>query len=118
MDPKKTKNHRAHERTSLSVNVEVQSESSPLEGSKMICQTRDISLTGLCIYTGIVLPMGTNLLLDLELGSPVRQFNLLGKVIWCAPDTGTAQFKTGIHLTKLPGDTAAWHTAVLDRLVG
>jgi Tfp pilus assembly protein PilZ len=120
MDSKKSSNNRAHERASLNVNVEVQSvpQSGALEGSKMVCLTRDISLTGMCIYTGMELPTGSNLLLDLELGNPVRHFNLLGKVIWSAPDSDVGRFKTGIHLTKLPGDTGAWHAAVLDRLVG
>jgi len=120
MDPNKSRDNRAHDRAVLNVTVEVQPvpESGSSKGSKMICVTRDISLTGLCIYTPMQLPAGTTLLMDLELGTPPREFNLLGKVIWSAADTDANRYKTGIHLTRLPGDTGAWHTAVLQRLIG
>lgn len=115
------KENRAYSRVGTDVTVEVQSvpEGSGLPaGSKLVCRTRDISLIGMCIYTEMPFQPETRLLLDIELGSPARTFNLMGKVIWSRSDPDSGLYKTGIHLTNLPGDTPAWHAAVLQKLVG
>ena len=116
----KTKDHRAYSRFALEVAVEIQTEagSSMPAGSTMVCRTRDISLEGMCIYTVMMLAQDTRLLLNIELGTPSRQFNLMGKVIWSSLEPESGLYKTGIHLTKLPGDSAAWHAAVLQQLIG
>ncbi len=120
MDPIKTNENRAYSREDIDVSVEVHSApgSAALEGNTMNCQARDISITGMCIYSRIPLPAGSSLLLNIELGNPIRQFNLLGKVIWSDMDQDSGQFKTGIHLVKLPEDIAAWQTAVIQKLIG
>lgn len=116
----KTKDNRAYSRFGLDVAVELHSEAGPglPAGSTMVCRTRDISLEGMCIYTETPLAHGTHLLLNIELGTPPRQFHLMGEVIWSSPDSETGMYKTGIHLTRLPGDKAAWHAAVLQQLIG
>ena len=115
-----TKDNRAYSRVGVDVTVEVQPD--PATGApgadKMVCRTRDISLIGMCIYTEMMLAQESRLLLTIELGVPPRSFNLMGKVIWSAIDKESGLYKTGIHLTKLPGDTAAWHAAVLQKLIG
>lgn len=120
MHQNKSKDNRAYSRIGVDVTVEVQPDSgtgSP-EGRVMICRTRDISLAGMCIYTETAMVQETRLLLNIELGAPPRTFNLMGKVIWSSLDPDSGLYKTGIHLTKLPGDSAAWHAAVLQKLVG
>jgi len=120
MSPNNGIENRAYSRVGAEVTVEIQSApgADTLDGSKMICKTRDISLIGMGIYTMIQLPKGTRLILNVELGTPSRMFNLMGQVIWSAQDTQTGMYKTGIHLTNMPGDTSAWHAAVLQRLIG
>ena len=120
MSPNNGIENRAYSRVGAEVTVEIQSApgADSLDGSKMICKTRDISLIGMGIYTMIQLPKGTRLILNVELGTPPRMFNLMGQVIWSAQDPQTGMYKTGIHLTNMPGDTSAWHAAVLQRLVG
>jgi len=114
-------NKRAHERFRISVAVEIQSApgSGFLEGQNLTCLTRDISLTGMCIYTYTEFPADSRLMLTLELGDPVKSFKLLGRVIWSTPDSNNEGcYMAGINLVKLPGDEAAWHNAVLQTLVG
>ena len=116
----KTKDNRVHSRFALDVAVEMQTEAGPgmPAGSTMMCRTRDISLEGMCIYTVMMLAQDTRLLLNIELGTPPREFHLMGKVIWSSLEPESGLYKTGIHLTKLPGDSAAWHAAVLHQLIG
>lgn len=120
MHQNNTKENRAYSRVGTQVTVEIQSTpgSGPIENSTMVCQTRDISLIGMCVYTSMMLAPESRLLLNIELGSPPRMFNLMGKVIWSTLDADNGMYKTGIHLTQLPGDAAAWHAAVLQKLVG
>jgi hypothetical protein len=120
MNPVNGIENRAYSRVGVEVAVEIQSApgADALDGNTMICKTRDISLVGMGIYTIIQLPKGSRLLLNIELGKPPRLFNLMGQVMWSAQDPQTGMYKTGIHLTNLPGDTSAWHAAVLQMLIG
>lgn len=119
MHENKSVDNRAYSRVGVNVTVEVQPDSATgSSGTTMICRTRDISLIGMCIYTEMMIAQESKLLLNIELGTPPRLFNLMGKVIWSSMDKDTGMYKTGIHLTKLPGDTAAWHAAVLQKLIG
>lgn len=118
MDSANHKDNRAHSRVRTNVNVQVQSApgSDTLAGSTLVCQLRDISLVGMCIYCDQTLPKDSNLFLNVEIGIPLRSFNLLGKVIWSIPDNESKLYKTGIHLIKFPEDTSAWQSAVLHKL--
>lgn len=114
-------NKRAHDRFRISVAVVVQSApgSEFLEGKALTCSTRDLSLAGMSLYTDSGFPPDTRLTLILALGEPARTFNLLGKVIWSAPDKDNGQgYQVGINLIKLPGDEMEWQNAVLQMLVG
>jgi hypothetical protein len=119
----KLKEQRRHSRIAAQINVTVEVQSAPgqesLAGRKLACQTRDISITGMCLFTDTQLPAETGLLVVIELGTPRKTFKLLGKVIWCAIDNeGGDGYKTGIHLLQLPGDAASWQAAVIQTLVG
>lgn len=120
MDPIKNNEHRAYSRADIDVSVEVHSAQGPgaPDFKTMKCPASDISLTGMCIYSPILLQAGSVLQLNIALGEPARQFNLIGKVIWSNRDQLSGQFKTGIHLIKLPEDTAAWQSVVIQRLIG
>jgi len=114
-------NKRAHERFQIAVNVQIQSApgSSFLVGQRLSCHTRDISLSGMCIYAQTEIPTNTRLTLTLDLGEPAKTFNLLGKVIWSALDKDSQdRYQTGINLVILPGDARDWQNAVIQTLVG
>jgi hypothetical protein len=117
------KEQRAHSRVSGQIIASVEVQAAPggetMAGGPLECETRDISLTGMCFYTPAPLPAGTKLLVRIELGTPKRLFNLLGKVIWSIDnEDGKAAYRTGINLVQLPGDSAAWHNAVIQTLMG
>ncbi len=118
MDSTNHKDNRAHARVCTNVNVQVQSApgSEALAGSNLVCQLRDISLVGMCLYTEVALPDNCNLFLNVEMGMPLRTFNLLGKVIWSIPDGDGKHFNMGIHLVKFSEEIAAWQSAVLHKL--
>jgi hypothetical protein len=120
MEVNKSMENRAHVRKPITASVEVQSDpgAGSLTGTKLVCETGDISLAGMCLYSSILLPPDTRLLMDLEIGVPPRSFNLLGQVIWCARDPSCEEFKAGIHLMKLPDDSMAWQNAVIQLLIG
>lgn len=88
-----------------------------LHGSSLQCHARDISMTGLCLYTQAELPVETVLRLTLEFGSPTREYVLTGKVMWSALEPAVNLYRTGVHLTRLPDDTTAWNNAVLQTLI-
>jgi len=114
-------NKRAHERFQVAVAVQVQSApgSAFLLGQRLTCQTRDISLSGMCIYAQAEFPPNTRLTLTLDLGEPAKTFNLLGKVIWSTQDKDSQDcYQTGINLIILPGDARDWQNAVIQMLVG
>lgn len=117
------KDQRAHSRLSTQITATVEVQSAPdqdvLQGTLLNCLTKDISLTGMCLYNEVQLPVETKLLLTMELGTPRKSFNMLGKVIWSGIDNeGGNGYMIGVHLVQLPGDIAAWQNAVLQTLVG
>jgi len=118
MDSTNHKDNRAHTRVFTNVQVQVQSApgADALAGSMLVCQLRDISLVGMCLYCEQALPKDSNLILNVEIGIPLRSFNLLGKVIWSIPDNEGMLYKIGIHLVKFPEETIAWQSAVLHKL--
>ncbi len=120
MNSGKTIENRAYSRVGAEVSVEIQSApgADVLDGVRMVCVTRDISLVGMGIYTDMQLPKDTRLLMNIELGQPKREFHLMGQVIWSLLDPQSGKYKTGIHLNNMPGDGSAWHAAVLQKLVG
>lgn len=115
-----TKDSRSHHRESLVVNVEVHSVvgSERQEINNFITHVRDISVTGMCIYTDVPYPKDTRLELSVEMAGSVRQYKLTGQVIWSSFERGEGKFRTGIHLIKLPEDRAAWQSAVIQSLIG
>ena len=118
MDPEE---QRLYSRYSTQVVVAAEVQQAParedLHGSSLECRARDISMTGLALYTQIELPVETVLRLMLEFGSPKREYVLTGKVMWSALEPSVEQYRTGIHLTGLPDDTTAWKNAVLQTLI-
>ena len=89
-----------------------------LAGSRLECRARDVSMTGICIYTRVELPAGTDLEIGIAFGTETS-FTLAGRVIWSAREpAGKAGgwYRTGVHLTSLPEDPSAWNNAVLQTL--
>lgn len=112
---------RVYSRISTQVFVDVEVQEAPgaihLQGCRLQCQTRDISMTGICLYTGVELPVDTVLRIRIGFGSTERTFPLSGKVIWTVQEASDELYKAGIHLTRLPEDSGAWNNAVLQALV-
>ncbi len=114
------KERRQHRRIPhrIRVIIEANSLSDPEAASteQWVCETRDISLTGLCIYSDAPLPLNTQLYLTIVFEDSQASFNLLGNVVWCVRDNQNAAYRAGIHLLLLPGKRSAWRNCVLGLL--
>jgi hypothetical protein len=113
-------NKRSHDRLMIRIKVEAEVEYSadsalPV-GKHIDCETRDLSLTGLCIHSTEQLFLNSRLLLAVAMSPPEPIFKHLAQVVWCREsDDG---YLVGLHVTKYLSDEKAWKTAVINYLAG
>lgn len=85
-------------------------------GTVLECQTRDISIGGICLQMGDPLPVGTTIRLSIELTTSGKTFEHLSQVSWCRKK-GDIHL-VGLHLTEHLCDVNMWKPAVINILVG
>ena len=90
----------------------------PDTGREVACYTRDISLTGMCLYLAEELAAGTRIQTATVLGAPAEIYRHKARIIWCRPDPDHQGWLAGLHLDELQGSPQAWKNAVIQVLVG
>lgn len=60
-------------------------EEAASEARELVCGIRDISASGLCLYSGEPLSLGALLPVKVFLGNHAEPFGLMVEVVWCRP---------------------------------
>jgi hypothetical protein len=102
------------------VNVQAKIESCPDDtipvGKVFVCQTRDLSIEGICLMLEESLPVGCIVKLMIEFSSSGKKFEHLSHVSWCKKYRD--DYLAGLQLTKNLGDENAWKPEVINILIG
>lgn len=96
--------------------VEYSPDSTLTVGDTLICQTREMSLAGMCLLSQQLIPPHTRLLLEVQVGSADNVFRHRAVVIWCR-DAGEG-YLVGLHIMESMCDEQNWKHTVINLLVG
>ena len=111
---------RKHERVLANIKIKVRVEFSMDElmplGKVLECQTRDLSLAGICIYCNEPISPRTRLLVALEIDPPDEIYNHHTQVVWCRKSEDG--YLVGLRTLEYLCDEAEWKNVVLKFLVG
>jgi len=103
---------RHHQRFELAENVFITTldcETNPdLVGMQWDCHTQDVTEAGLQIWTDTNLPVGTILVLRIDMSEHARTFLLQGEIRWVAEREPKKLFKMGIRLLCESQDMESW----------
>lgn len=80
-------------------------------GRELVCRIRDISASGLSLYSREPLSLGALLPATVALGEPLQRFSLMLEVVWCRPSE--SGFLIGAQILQSDGtEYVEWVEAV------